>query len=140
MCNKQTRIHTTQEGKTIVQRLYALEPGLEMWCPETSCVFCAKLRDLVYDYTNGPYLFFCEDDTDGSLTEQGYIGECPLFVESAEIERHNAKMREIKDAIDALKNDESLHELRERFSELIFNAILYGESRALTELKEGDIK
>ena len=27
--------------------------------PENHCAFCEHCRDIIYDYTNGPYCFLC---------------------------------------------------------------------------------
>ena len=38
-----------------------------------SCLFCSRCTDLLYDYTNGPYLFICADGLD---TSEGMKGMC----------------------------------------------------------------
>ena len=43
---------------------------------ERSCFFCRKCTDIWWDYTNGPYMFFC---TDGKDTNTGLNGECEGF-------------------------------------------------------------
>lgn len=57
--------------------------------PPTSCFFCKHLTDVFWDYTNGPYLFFCDvdHDVDGNCldkTESGLIGQCREFEEATE--------------------------------------------------------
>lgn len=54
-----------------------------------SCFFCKHLTDIVWDYTNGPYMFFCdknhmtsEDDEDP--IEIGMRGLCKDFVDVEE--------------------------------------------------------
>ena len=46
-----------------------------------SCLFCAHCTDVFWDYTNGPYMFFCDADGD---TESGMSGECDSFIEESE--------------------------------------------------------
>ena len=43
---------------------------------ERSCFFCRKCTDIFWDCTNGPYMFFCEDDRD---IDTGLNGECEGF-------------------------------------------------------------
>ena len=43
---------------------------------ERSCFFCRKCTDIWWDYTNGPYMFFC---TDGKDIDTGLNGECEGF-------------------------------------------------------------
>ena len=54
-----------------------------------SCFFCEHLTDIFWDYTNGPYVFFCEQrhmdsPDDPNPIEQGMRGECEDFVEVEE--------------------------------------------------------
>ena len=49
--------------------------------PPTSCFFCARCTDIWFDFTNGPYMFWCEADRD---VEAGLKGECAWFVEDRE--------------------------------------------------------
>ena len=63
------------------RREYVVEPFFSIWAPERACLFCKKCHDLIWDYTNGPYMFFCDEDVDGEkdLTEKGAIGKCVVF-------------------------------------------------------------
>lgn len=45
-----------------------------------SCFFCQHCIDIFFDYTNGPYMFICDADTD---TLVGLNGECKYFAEIA---------------------------------------------------------
>jgi hypothetical protein len=45
---------------------------------ENSCFFCQHCTDIFFDYTNGPYMFICDEDAD---TMKGYDGQCKLFKE-----------------------------------------------------------
>ena len=54
-----------------------------------SCFFCRHLTDIFWDYTNGPYMFFCElhhmeKETDEDPIDIGLHGNCPDFLESEE--------------------------------------------------------
>ena len=44
---------------------------------ENSCFFCQHCTDIFFDYTNGPYMFICDEDAD---TTKGYDGQCKLFI------------------------------------------------------------
>lgn len=53
-----------------------------------SCFFCDHLTDIFWDYTNGPYMFICEnkkmaDGNDEDPIEKGMLGLCEDFAESA---------------------------------------------------------
>lgn len=39
---------------------YELENGRVYMMPSDHCIFCKNNTDIIYDYTNGPYCFFCE--------------------------------------------------------------------------------
>ncbi len=47
--------------------------------PDKSCLFCKHCCDVFYDYTNGPYMFFCNTDGD---TNQGAFANCNKFEEA----------------------------------------------------------
>lgn len=49
--------------------------GVEVEMPEDSCVFCEHCTDLFWDYTNGIYMVFCEEE------KQGIFGGCESFKE-----------------------------------------------------------
>ena len=57
---------------------YLEETGRSYFFPRKSCPFCRYCGDLLWDYTNGPYCFFCEiglDDPDYG----GMEGTCREF-------------------------------------------------------------
>ena len=58
-------------------REYACE-YYRVMVPDKSCLLCDHCTDVFWDCTNGPYMFFCEEDED---TEQGALGNCERFVE-----------------------------------------------------------
>lgn len=35
---------------------------LSVYCKEGSCLICSHCTDVLWDYTNGPYMAFCELD------------------------------------------------------------------------------
>ena len=46
-------------------RDYTINEGLgkvTFTLPDKCCAFCSHCTDLLYDYTNGPYLFLCDID------------------------------------------------------------------------------
>lgn len=112
---------------------YVVEPGFTIWAPEKSCLFCRKCDDIIWDYTNGPYCFFCEEDTNGEkeLTERGAIGECEYFIENYnEIDAQNLdrekQEKEIREVQERLKNDPEYKKLYDEFVKHMLDHILYG--------------
>lgn len=57
----------------------------DVMAPEKSCLFCEHCCDVFWDFTNGPYMFFCASDGD---PEQGAIGNCKSFKEMFNNEEH----------------------------------------------------
>lgn len=48
---------------------------------DTSCLFCDHCTDIIYDYSHGPYMFFCDIDKD---THTGMEGACESFSEEVD--------------------------------------------------------
>lgn len=63
-------------------RLWTSDAGPSWWCPPKACVFCDHCKDIFWDYTNGPYMIFCDIDLDPN--EGGYEGKCGSFVEEGD--------------------------------------------------------
>ena len=62
-------------------RQYEIEEiGRVYLLPVHHCVFCKYCNDLLYDYTNGPYMFFCDLGLEPTITET--TCECPKFEDS----------------------------------------------------------
>lgn len=62
---------------------YTLADGRMFGSHERSCFFCKHCTDIFYDYTHGPYMFYCELGLDG-IDEPNYIelafqGKCPKW-------------------------------------------------------------
>lgn len=53
-------------------RVYECE-FYKVLAPARSCLFCEHCTDVFYDFMNGPYMFFCEVDSD---TNEGAAGNC----------------------------------------------------------------
>lgn len=124
------------EGK----RKYVVEPGFTIWAPERSCLFCRKCDDIIWDYTNGPYCFFCEEDTDGAkdLTERGCIGGCEYFIEDYEfVDKQNAdrekQEEEIRELRKKMKTDPEYKKLMDEFAEHMMDWILHGNLYEIPE-------
>lgn len=49
--------------------------------PDTSCLFCSHCSDVFWDFTHGPYKFFCDVDAD---TKEGAWGRCNSFNEEVD--------------------------------------------------------
>ena len=43
-----------------VKKPFECENGHTYLFPSKHCVFCKYCKDLLYDYTNGPYMFLCD--------------------------------------------------------------------------------
>jgi hypothetical protein len=119
------------EGK----RKYVVEPGFTIWAPEKSCLFCRKCNDIIWDYTNGPYSFSCEEDVncEKEFTEHGAIGECEYFEENyEEIDKQNAdrekQEEEIRELQEKIKTDPEYKKLYDEFAKHMMDFILYGNA------------
>ncbi len=55
-------------------------PGVVVIAPERACLFCEHCTDIWWDYTSGPYLFFCDKYEDVTKVD-GPSGNCPDFQE-----------------------------------------------------------
>ena len=64
-------------------RKWTADGGPSWWCPQKCCAFCDKCQTVFWDYTNGPYLCFCDLDLDPNESG-GYAGKCESFVEEDE--------------------------------------------------------
>ena len=53
-------------------RLWECENGKVYEFADSHCVFCKHCTDILWDYTNGPYCFFCELD-------KKFVGGCDGF-------------------------------------------------------------
>lgn len=52
--------------------------GVTYVVPARCCLLCAKCTDVFLDYTNGPYMFICDDNHD---TAKGMDEKCNYFEE-----------------------------------------------------------
>lgn len=59
-------------------REFKCESGHVYLFPKNHCVFCKHCADLFYDYSNGPYMFFCDLDTE---VDDHHYGSCGRFEE-----------------------------------------------------------
>lgn len=119
---------------------YVVEPGFTIWAPEKSCLFCRKCDDIIWDYTNGPYCFFCEEDVncEKELTEKGAIGECEYFEENYDkIDAQNMdrekQEEEIRELQKKIKTDPEYKRLQEEFVKAMTNYIFHGNPYGIPE-------
>ena len=49
----------------------------EVQAHKRSCFFCKCCMDIFFDYTNGPYMFFCNKEID--QTQDTFINGCTEF-------------------------------------------------------------
>ena len=127
------RKHKCQDGRIIKQRLYYIEPMLSVWCPERSCVFCKNCDDILYDFTNGPYMFHCLKDPTGEmiLTERGACGECEYFNDNwEEIEKRNNEIISVIEKSKKLESNKDYKKFINEFHSAVSDTILYGEEYA----------
>ena len=115
------------------RREYVVEPFFSIWAPERACLFCKKCSDFIWDYTNGPYMFFCDEDEDGEkdLTEKGAIGKCDVFEECyKEVEKRNQDLKqqekEIKEFREKVITDSEYKKLCDEFVKIVTDKVLYG--------------
>jgi len=140
--DEQYRTKILKDGTMLTQRLYCLEPGFSVWCPDKSCAFCKHCNDLFYDYTSGPYMFLCDEDQNGELdmTDVGCIGKCDRFVEDEEIEERNREMEKeyerLKEVKEIIENDEEAKERYKFFCNYLMDSLLYGEKTANDNLEK----
>ena len=70
---------TKEEFADVFTERYECEDYACMAHPD-GCFFCKYLTDVFWDYTHGPYMFFCEHPADnGDHTDKGIVGQCELF-------------------------------------------------------------
>lgn len=65
-----------KQNSNVKKRIFRCANGMEYVVNEKSCLFCAHCTDLFYDYSNGPYLMFCDMEND---TYKGMSGQCCWF-------------------------------------------------------------
>jgi len=64
--------------KSECTREFKCDDGNTYMCHPRSCFFCDHCEDILYDFTNGPYSFLCEESED---IDQGLQGKCEKFIE-----------------------------------------------------------
>lgn len=40
-------------------KVFECDDGYNYYLPDKHCAFCANCTDIFWDYTHGPYMFFC---------------------------------------------------------------------------------
>ena len=56
------------------------EIGVTVRAPENCCLFCKHCTDVFWDYSNGPYMLFCNIHEDVKKAG-GHTGDCKEFEE-----------------------------------------------------------
>lgn len=72
-----------QDLKDGVKKPFECANGHTYLFPSKHCVFCKYCKDLLYDYTNGPYMFFCDLGC-----EDGHES-CGKFEEEPDVQKAN---------------------------------------------------
>lgn len=62
-------------------RWFQIEMGPKIGAHEHSCLFCKHLTDFFWDYTNGPYMFFCDVEAGNDNVSASFDGKCPMYEE-----------------------------------------------------------
>lgn len=104
------------------RRLYECENGHVYSVPSNHCVFCKHCTDLFYDYTNGPYMFFCEleknyKDCDGDFEYDGYTFDAKDF-----LKRKNEQIETCKKIYDLIGKEncsKEFYDVMKRLSNMI---------------------
>ena len=65
-------------------RWYQIDGGPKVGAHKHSCLFCKHLRDIFWDYTNGPYMLFCDLNDGYDNIKASFEGKCPMYVEDDE--------------------------------------------------------
>lgn len=58
------------------RKFYLRAAGKIYIAPEKCCLFCKHCDDIVWDYTNGPYMVHCDKEMDYN---KGFAGKCCKF-------------------------------------------------------------
>ena len=78
---RERAIKEKENGLSRTYTTYDFGHPVKWSCPVRSCCFCAKCTDVFWDYTNGLYMFICDEDRDTSF---GYYGQCEWFKDEEE--------------------------------------------------------
>lgn len=99
--------------------IYECENGTIYGIPKNTkcCLICKHCTDMFYDYTNGPYMFFCgiDEDTDECINCNSFeLREDAITVEEYENKINSPEYIEeqkaIKENVDKLLNNKELME------------------------------
>lgn len=100
--------------------------------PVNHCVFCKHCNDVIYDYMNGPYMFFCDLEKEPTITTKSCF--CDSFVHNGyefDEKDYKERMRTMKENADQLhKMFDNNPEFKKAMKEVmmdVFNKFLNGE-------------
>lgn len=87
-----------------MSRTYKIEHPIsalqvEWQLPDKACPFCTHLKDMIWDYTHGPFLLLCElQDLTTDRSYDGNInGDCPYYNEAGTIYADSDSVKEDPD-------------------------------------------
>ena len=63
-------------------KLYKCDNGRLYKLPEKCCIYCKHCSDILYDYSHGPYMMFC--DCKEPAEDANTSGSCNEFIEDME--------------------------------------------------------
>ena len=100
--------------------------------PVNHCVFCKHCNDVIYDYMNGPYMFFCDLEKEPTITKEHCF--CEYFSHNGYefdvkeyLERIAAKKKELEQLHTMFDNNPEFKKAMKDVMADVFNKILYGE-------------
>ena len=64
-----------QDLKDGLRKPFECANGRVYLLPKNHCGFCKHCYDILYDYTNGPYMFFCDLECEGGHETCGKFEE-----------------------------------------------------------------
>lgn len=50
--------------------------GKTYYAHKNSCLFCNHCSDIIFDFTNGPYMFMCDLYLDETNVDKSFEGKC----------------------------------------------------------------
>ena len=107
---------------------YELDNGRVYQLPVNHCVFCKRCTDIFYDYTNGPYMFFCELEKEPTITSNSCFRE--FFSHTGykfDKEEYLQRMEQKYKQCQRLKTTLEETEFGKAFIEALEKQILYGK-------------
>lgn len=104
-----------------MSRLYECDSGKVYYMPERHCVFCKHCETIWYDYTNGPYMFGCEFNTEDECLD---YDSCGRFEDNGYVFDEKEYMDRLSKLIIAKKQEQDFSEMYPEVSNKIYEIML----------------